>query len=149
LYLRVSDLGDTPPTIYHIGHISRWAWRLNTDSWWLQVGVFIEHPVENSMASFDSTSAVLDEGMTFVFGSWVCIANVSGGFNSHLANNRKPEASAATQRSNLKFIDNLDEMLLPDLAREIEEQFILDATLTHAAPGLLGSDPTPPEGPRT
>jgi hypothetical protein len=34
-----------------------------------QVGVFIEHPSENSMASFNFTSAVLDESTTFIFGS--------------------------------------------------------------------------------
>jgi hypothetical protein len=39
----------------------------------------------------------------------------------------------------IEFIDNLDEMLLPDLARDIEEESTVDATLTHAAPGLLGS----------
>jgi hypothetical protein len=33
LHLQVSDLGDTLPIIYHLGGISRWAWRLNTDSW--------------------------------------------------------------------------------------------------------------------
>jgi hypothetical protein len=31
LHLRVPDLSDTPPTIYHLGGIPRWAWRLNTD----------------------------------------------------------------------------------------------------------------------
>jgi hypothetical protein len=34
-----------------------------------QVGVFIEHPPENSMASFNFTSTMLDEGTTLVFGS--------------------------------------------------------------------------------
>jgi hypothetical protein len=34
-----------------------------------QVGVFIEHPPENSMASFNFTSAELGEGTTFIFGS--------------------------------------------------------------------------------
>jgi hypothetical protein len=32
-------------------------------------------------------------------------------------------------------------MMLPDLAREIEEQFVFNMISTHAAPGLLGSDP--------
>jgi hypothetical protein len=32
------------------------------------------------MASFNFTSAVLDEGTTFTFGSWIFIANGSGGF---------------------------------------------------------------------
>jgi hypothetical protein len=31
--------------------------------------VFIKHPPENSMASFNFNSAVLDEGMAFTFGS--------------------------------------------------------------------------------
>jgi hypothetical protein len=31
-------------------------------------------------------------------------------------------------------------MLLPDLARKIKEKSVLDATLTRAAPGLLGSN---------
>jgi hypothetical protein len=59
-----------------------------------QVEVFIEHPPENSMASFDFTNAVLDEGTTFIFGTWVCIANGSSGFNSHLVDTREPEALA-------------------------------------------------------
>jgi hypothetical protein len=37
--------------------------------------VFIEHPLENSMASLSFTSNVLDEGTTFIFGSWICVAN--------------------------------------------------------------------------
>jgi hypothetical protein len=53
-----------------------------------QVGVFIEHPPENSMASFNFTSAVLNEGTTFTF------ADDCGGFNSHLAETKKPTTSA-------------------------------------------------------
>jgi hypothetical protein len=34
-----------------------------------QIGVFIEDPPANSMASFNFTSAVLEEGTTFTFGS--------------------------------------------------------------------------------
>jgi hypothetical protein len=34
-----------------------------------QIGVFIEHPLENPMASLSFTSNVLDEGTTFIFGS--------------------------------------------------------------------------------
>jgi hypothetical protein len=53
----------------------------------------------------------------------------------------KPEASAASQRSGLdEFIDNLDETLLPDLARELVDESIFNATSTHAVPGLLRSD---------
>jgi hypothetical protein len=104
--------------------------------------VFIEDPLANSMASFNFTSAMLEEGTTFTFGSCVCIANGSGGFNSNLVNPRQPEVPAATQCSDLaEFVNNLNEMLLSDLAREIEKQSVFNATSTHAAPGFLGSDP--------
>jgi hypothetical protein len=103
-----------------------------------QVGVFIEHPSESSMAFFDFISAMLDEGTTFAFGSWICIAIGSGGFNSHLADSSKPEASAVARGSNLdEFVNNLDELLLPDLAKEVEKMSVFDATSTHAAPRLL------------
>jgi hypothetical protein len=93
------------------------------------------------MASFSFTSTVLDQGTTLVFGSWICIANDSGGFNSHLTNFRKLEAFAASRRSNLdEFIDNLDELLLPNLAGGIERMSIFDAISSCVAPGLLGLD---------
>jgi hypothetical protein len=96
--------------------------------------LFIEHPPENSMASLSFASTVLDEGTTFIFGSWICVANGLGGFNSHLVDSRKPEASISTRSS------NLDELLLLDLPRHIERISVFDATSTRAAPRLLGSD---------
>lgn len=52
----------------------------------------------------------------------------------------KPKALAATHCSDLdEFVDGLDEMLLPVLAREIEEQFVFNTTPTRAAPEILGS----------
>jgi hypothetical protein len=50
-----------------------------------QVGVFIEHALENSMAFLSFSSTVFDESTTFIFGSKICIANSLGGFNSHQA----------------------------------------------------------------
>jgi hypothetical protein len=106
-----------------------------------QVAVVIEHPPENSMIFFNFTSAVLDEGITFIFGSWVCVADGADSFHRHLIDDMKLETSVASQRSGLdEFIDNLDETLLPDLAREIEDESGFNATLTRAAPRLLGSD---------
>jgi hypothetical protein len=52
-----------------------------------------------------------------------------------------PEAISADSLSVAIFIDNLKEMLLPDLARKIVKEFIFNATSTRAAPGLLGLDP--------
>jgi hypothetical protein len=47
------------------------------------------------------------------------------------------KASAATPCSNLdSFIDDLDELLLPDLPRQIENTSIFDATPSHVTPGL-------------
>jgi hypothetical protein len=99
-----------------------------------QVEVFIKHLSENSMASLNFTSTVLDESTTFIFGFWICVANGLGGFNSYLADSRKPEASTTTRRS------DLDELLLPDLVRQIEKISVFDATSTHAAPELVGLD---------
>jgi hypothetical protein len=64
--------------------------------------VFIEHPPENSMASFNFTSAVPDEGTTFTLSSWVHRQRLR--FNNHLANPKKLEASAPTSSHD---IDNL------------------------------------------
>jgi hypothetical protein len=88
------------------------------------------------MASLSFTSNVLDEGTIFIFGSWICVTNGLGGFNIHLIDFKKLEASAATRRSNLdSFIDDLDELLLPDLPRQIEDMSVFDATSNRAAPG--------------
>jgi hypothetical protein len=104
-----------------------------------QVGVFIEHPSENSMASFNFTSAVLDEGTTLIFGSWIYIANGLGGFNSHLANSKEQETFSSTPSSDLdEFIDNLDDLLLPNLAQQIKKMSVFDATSTRDAPDLAG-----------
>jgi hypothetical protein len=79
--------------------------------------VFIEDPLANSMASFNFTSAVPQEGTTFIFGSWVCVADGAGNFRWHLIDNTKPEAPTTTQRSNLDdSVVNLGETLLPYLA---------------------------------
>jgi hypothetical protein len=106
-----------------------------------QVGVLIEHPPENLISSFNFTSVVLDEGTTFTFGSWICVPNGSDGFNSHLANSRVPEASSSIQSSDLdKLINNLDDLLLPDLALQIEKMSVFDETSTYDTPDLVGSD---------
>jgi hypothetical protein len=64
-----------------------------------------------------------------------------GGFNSHLVDSRKPKTSTPTRSSELdEFIDNLDELLLLDLARQIERISIFDTTSTRAARRLLESD---------
>jgi hypothetical protein len=64
-----------------------------------------------------------------------------GGFNSHLVDSREPETSASARSSDLnEFIDNLNELLLPNLVLQIEKISVFDATFTHDAPELVGSD---------
>jgi hypothetical protein len=51
---------------------------------------------------------VLEEGVAFIFGSWICTANGSGGFGSHLTNPRQSEASTPTSnRDNDELTDNI------------------------------------------
>jgi hypothetical protein len=114
-----------------------------------QVEVFIEHPSANSLTFFNFTSVVLIEGTTFIFGSWVCVADGAGNFRRHFIDDMKSEASVASQRNGLdEFIDNLDETLLPDITREVVEESVFNATPTRAAPVLLRSDLILSEDPR-
>lgn len=73
---------------------------------------------------FNINTKISSQNMVIVFGSWICVTNGLGGFNNHLADSREPETSAATQPSDLEdFIDDLDEMLLPDLERSRRSPF--------------------------
>jgi hypothetical protein len=68
------------------------------------------------MVSFNFTSTMLDEGTTFIFGSWVCIANGSGGYNSRLANTKEPEAPTTPSCRDVDDLaDNLSGIQLSDL----------------------------------
>ncbi|RLN00555.1 hypothetical protein C2845_PM06G25080 [Panicum miliaceum] len=83
-------------------------------------GPQVFHPTENANASAQNDEEDVEEqpvspaptgkgkrtkvGTTFTFGSWICIANGSGGFNNSLANPRKLEESAPTSSHD---IDNL------------------------------------------
>jgi hypothetical protein len=69
-----------------------------------QVGERIADPPASSMASFKFARSVPSQGTTFVFGSWVCIADGMGDFQRFLID-MKPKTSAADPRSDLdKFV---------------------------------------------
>ena len=70
------------------------------------------------------------QGATFVFSSWVCIANDSGGFYSHLANPIEPEAISSENRNTITGSDAHGDMLLPDLAQEIEQKVDINSSST-------------------
>jgi hypothetical protein len=88
-----------------------------------QVGVLIEDPLENLMALFNCTSTTLDEGTTFTFGSWFCIANGCGGFNSYLADTRELTASTPASCRDIDDLANdLDEIRLSDLIKNHKDE---------------------------
>jgi hypothetical protein len=60
------------------------------------------------------------QGATFVFGSWVCVANGSGGFDSHLTKPPTLKATSSESANKLAGSINHGVILLPDLAKEIE-----------------------------
>ena len=74
----------------------------------------------SSMATFAFSTMALPQGATFVFGSWVCVANGSGGFDSHLTNPTALKAISSKSSNKLVRSDGHGIMLLPDLTKEIE-----------------------------
>jgi hypothetical protein len=72
------------------------------------------------MASFKFIRSVPSQGTTFVFGSWVCIADGVGNFQRFLID-MKPKTPVADLRSDLdKFVDGLDNLPLHASAAQIE-----------------------------
>jgi hypothetical protein len=89
-----------------------------------QVGMLIENPPMNLIASFNSTSIVLDEGttLTFTLGFWICIANDRDDFGGHRADTREREASTRASCHDINnLIDNLGEIRLSDLISKVRE----------------------------
>jgi hypothetical protein len=85
-----------------------------------QIGVRVEDPPASSMASFNFIRSVPSQGTTFIFGSWVCIANGVGNFRRFLIDMR-PKTFAADPCSDLdKFVDELDNLPLHTSAAQIE-----------------------------
>ena len=74
----------------------------------------------SSMATFALTTMTPPRGATFIFGSWVCVANGSGGFDSHQTNSPTLKAATLESLSKLAGSDDHGIMLLPGFAKEIE-----------------------------
>jgi hypothetical protein len=105
-----------------------------------QVGARIEDPPANSMASFQFTRSVPSQGTTFIFGSWVCIADGEGDFRCFLIN-MKPKTPTAFSQSDLdKFIDDLNDLTIHGSATRIEEESASSTTSSGAATTFLGLD---------
>ena len=78
------------------------------------------------MASFEFSFPTIHAGTTFVFGSWVCVANGLGGFSNHLVNPTSTETSWQEQLGK----NTPAEILLPEIAEEIENLSLSDMTST-------------------
>jgi hypothetical protein len=74
------------------------------------------------MAIFKFPSPVLPEGTTFVFGSWVCVANGAGGFRWHIVDDTIKLKTLASRLDD--FVDSLDELPFFDSARETEAESV-------------------------
>jgi hypothetical protein len=92
------------------------------------------------MASLQFTRSVPSQGTTFVFGSWVCVADGAGSFRRFLVD-MKPKTHAASSHSDLdKFIDNLNNLSIHGSATRTEEESASDATSSSAATIFLRLD---------
>ena len=60
------------------------------------MGPISDDPPINSMASSNFDNA-LEKGTTLTFGSWTYVADGSGGFTNHLANQEEMESSSTNQ----------------------------------------------------
>ena len=72
------------------------------------------------MATFAFSTMAPPQGATFVFGSWVGVANGLGGFDSHLTNSPTLKITTSEDSNKLARSDDHGIMLLPDLAKEFE-----------------------------
>src|SRR6185437_15279379 len=72
------------------------------------------------MATFAFSTRAPPQGATFIFGSWVYIANGLGGFDSHLTNSPTLKITMSEDSNKLAGSDDHGVILLPDLAKEIE-----------------------------
>ena len=91
------------------------------------VGHLANDRQKNSMAFLDD-NPVLEKGTSLRIGSWIFIADGSGGFESCSIDRDPPEVSEATKRREFdEFIDQLEEIGFSDLNKETRIQSELDA----------------------
>jgi hypothetical protein len=92
------------------------------------------------MLSFQFTRSVPSQGTTFVFGSWVCIADGAGSFSQFLVD-MKPKTSMAGPSSDLdKFVDDLDDLSNHASAAKTEVESASGTTSSGVATTFLGLD---------
>jgi len=86
------------------------------------VGHLANNRQKNSLASLNDNPA-LEKGTSLRIGSWIFIADGSGGFESRSIDQDPPEVSeAAKQRKFDEFVDQLEEIRVSDLNNEARIQ---------------------------
>jgi len=86
------------------------------------VGPLANDHQKNPMASLDDYS-VLEKGTSLRIGSWIFVADGSGGFKSRSTDQDLPEAAEAAKRLDLdEFIDQLEGIGFSDLNNEDQTQ---------------------------
>jgi hypothetical protein len=92
------------------------------------------------MASLNFIRLVPSRGTTFIFGSWVCIADGVGNFRRFLVDMR-PKTFAMDPRSDLdKFVDELDSLSLHTSAAQIGMEFAPGSTSSGVVTTFPGLD---------
>jgi hypothetical protein len=139
LHLQVPDLGVTLPKTYHLGYTPRWAGGKT-----LIAGAPGRGAHRRSNGELDGIIQVHQccappPGTTFIFGSWVCVADGAGDFRRLTIDVMKPKSLAASFHSELdEFVDNLDDLSTHGSTRKTEEESIFNATPPCAATTMLG-----------
>ena len=75
------------------------------------------------MAIFKFLITMPGEGTTFIFGSWVCVADAQGGFSSHLGDFAHPEIVQPSVTNSAARISNQMRMLYLDQEEIQSENF--------------------------
>ena len=97
-----------------------------------QVGDLLVDPLANSMASVVINSTVaFERGDTFVFGSWVCVADGAGSFLRFIAATPgELRAPPPTEAPVINLVKRFGEIALSDSVREPESEFEYNSTST-------------------
>jgi hypothetical protein len=148
LHLRVPDLGVSSPKLTTLG-IPLGGQLVKHRQLARQVGERIEDPLANLMESFQFTRSVPSQGTTFVFGSWVCVADGASSFRRFLVDMKLKTPVAGLHSDLDKFVDNFDDLSIHGSTTRTEEESAFGATSSSAATTLLGLDSFQSEDPRS
>jgi hypothetical protein len=92
------------------------------------------------MVFFQFTRLVPSQGTTFVFGSWVCVADGAGSFHQFLIDVKLKTPAAGSHSDLNKFVNNLDDLSIHGSATRTEEESTSGVTSSSATTTFLRLD---------